>query len=250
LSCSPRLFDQTPGRRGSIGRFRLRVAVAAGWLAAIVVVAPAAADAAAGCEDCGAVRGTVAVEQATVRTDGPKRDLDVVVVLDPVGDEVPPPPSEKAEMDQRGLVFIPHVLAVQRGTTVTFLNNDNDQHNVYFLNDQTGETLDIGTWGQGVAIDHTFDEEGTIITLCKLHLEMAAYIVVVDSPWFVQSMLDSSSTRAEFVIEGVPPGEYELTVWHKKLKQKGGPTRITVNRGGTTQVDAVITKAKLAGRPG
>ncbi len=52
------------------------------------------------------------------------------------------------------------------------------------------DTLDIGTWGQGVSVDHTFEEAGTIITLCKLHLEMAAYIVVVESPWFVQIALD------------------------------------------------------------
>ncbi len=153
-------------------------------------------------------------------------------------------------MDQRGLVFIPHVLAVQRGTTVTFLNNDNDEHNVYFLDDRTGETLDIGTWGQGVAVDHTFAEAGTVITLCKLHLEMAAYIVVVKSPWFSRITLDPTSRRGAFAIEDVPPGEYELSVWHKKLKQKGGTTRVNVSRGAAVDVDAVITKAKYATKTG
>lgn len=198
------------------------------------------------CDGCGVVRGSVAVEQATVRTDGPKHDLDVVVSLDPVGGEEPPPSVATAAMDQRGLVFIPHVLAVRRGTTVTFLNNDNDEHNIYFLNDQTGETLDIGTWGKGVSVDHTFEEAGTIITLCKLHLEMAAYIVVVNSPWFIQITLDGSSRQGEFAIENVPAGEYELTVWHKKLKQKGGPARITVRPDGAVDVETVITKAKYA----
>ena len=232
--------------RGSFGRFRSRVAVVVGWLAVVVVFAAAATDAAPDCGDCGAVRGSVTVEQATVRTEGPKHDLDVVVYLDRVGGEDPPPTTVKADMDQRGLVFIPHVLAIQLGTTVTFLNNDNDQHNVYFLNDRTGDTLDIGTWAQGVSVDHTFDEEGTIITLCKLHLEMAAYIVVVTGPWFIQTMLDETNHRGEFLIDGVPPGEYELVVWHKKLKQKGGASRITVSRGETVDVEAVITKAKYA----
>jgi len=207
---------------------------------------PAAVQGTAGCDGCGVVRGSVAVEQATVRTEGPKNDLDVVVSLDPVAGEDPPPSTARATMDQRGLVFIPHVLAVQRGTTVTFLNNDSDEHNVYFLNDSTGETLDIGTWGQGVSVDHTFDEAGTVITLCKLHLEMAAYVVVVKSPWFVQIALDASSRRGEFVIENVPPGEYELSVWHKKLKQKGGATKVSVGRGESIEVDPIVTKSNYA----
>jgi hypothetical protein len=149
-------------------------------------------------------------------------------------------------MDQRGLVFLPHVLPVQRGTTVTFLNNDNDQHNVYFLFDETGETLDIGTWGPGVSVDHRFDETGEVIVLCKLHLEMAAYILVVDGPWLTKAELDDSGSSADFTLEGVPPGDYELRAWHKKLKQKGGTTRITVPEGGTSGVQVVITKAKYA----
>ena len=97
-------------------------------------------------------------------------------------------------MDQRGLVFLPHVLAVETGTTVTFLNSDNEQHNVYFLFDETGETLDIGTWGPGVSVDHRFDAPGEVIVLCKLHLEMAAYVVVLDTPWFATCELDDSAS--------------------------------------------------------
>ena len=206
----------------------------------------AARTAVGACADCGTVRGSVRVEQAAVRTDGPKHDLDVVVILDRVDGDDPPPVSARAEMDQQGLVFLPHVLAIQKGTTVTFLNNDNDDHNVYFLDDRTGETLDIGTWGRGVSVDHTFEREGTVITLCKLHLEMAAYIVVAPGPWFVHARLDEAGKQGDFAIEDVPPGQYELTVWHKKLKQKGGPATITVGGGATVDVESVITKAKYA----
>lgn len=232
---------------------------AAGWcrpatalLLAVVLAsagAPAAAGAAAAgdCPGCGGVAGSVTVQQATFRTEGPKHDRDVVLYLDRVeGAEPPPPARARASMDQKGLVFIPHVLAVQRGTTVTFLNSDNDQHNVYFLNDRTGETLDIGTYGPGVSVDHTFDEAGTVITLCKLHLEMAAYVVVVDGPWLTVAQLDPSTSSAHFEIRGVPPGEYQLTAWHKKLRQKGGTARVSVPPDGTARVEVVITQGKYA----
>lgn len=206
---------------------------------------PGAAAAAPG----GTVAGTVTVERATLHTDGPKHDRDVVVFLEPVDGGAPSPADAAVSMDQRGLVFIPHVLAVRRGTTVIFLNNDNDQHNVYFLFDETGETLDIGTWGPGVSVDYRFEEAGEVIILCKLHLEMAAYVLVLDHPWFTTCELDDSGSEASFRIEGVPPGEYTLSAWHKKLKQKGGSARITVAEGGTTELDLVITKPQYARGP-
>jgi plastocyanin len=222
---------------------RSRSLSAAALLAALVLATGAAG---ADCAGCGAVTGSVRVEQASVRTDGPKHDRDVVLELRSVAGPAQPPCTDRASMDQKGLVFVPHVLAIRKGTTVKFLNSDAEQHNVYFLDDRTGETLDIGTWGPGVSVDHTFDEPGMVITLCKLHLEMAAYVVVTDGPWFTAVQLDPSGTSAEFKIEGVPPGEYELSAWHKKLKQKGGVARVTVAPGGTTEADVVITRAKFA----
>ncbi|MGE5243590.1 MAG: plastocyanin/azurin family copper-binding protein [Betaproteobacteria bacterium] len=194
------------------------------------------------------VSGTVSVEQAPLRTDGPKHDRDVVVILDRVSGGNHPMANGHAQMDQRGLVFIPHVLAIQKGSTVTFLNNDNDLHNVYFLDEQTGKTLDIGTWGPGVPVDHRFTTAGTVIVLCKLHLEMAAYIVVSDSPWFIAAQVDPTTRKASFSIKDVPAGEYRLSVWHKKLRPLGGPARVVVPQSGSVDVPVVLTTASRAGK--
>ena len=134
-------------------------------------------------------------------------------------------------MDQKGLVFIPHVMAMQLGQSVEFLNSDNDKHNVYFLHDETGETLDIGTWGPGTSVTHTFDQAGLFITLCTLHLEMAAYILVFPHPYFCLVEFDEETGQASYSLADVPAGEYELHVWHKKLKQMQGPKTITVVPG-------------------
>ena len=190
--------------------------------------------------------GTVRVEQATIRSDGPKHDRDVVVMLHPAAGARLPPANGRAAMDQRGLVFIPHVLAVQKGTTVTFLNNDTDLHNVNFLDEETGRTLDIGTWASGVGVDHRFLASGTTIVLCKLHLEMAAYVVVSDSPWFTTVQIDPGRGSAPFSIANVPPGEYRLTVWHKKLRPLAPPERIIVPQAGTVDVPLVLTTASRA----
>lgn len=194
----------------------------------------------------GAVSGVIRVERACVKTDGAKSFKDVIVHLKPLTPGVYPPPAEHAVMDQQGLVFIPHVMAVQKGTTVDFLNSDNDRHNVYFLYDATGDTLDIGTWGPGQTVSHTFRKSGLVITLCQLHLEMAAYILVLDYPFFTVAAIDEKTRSARYEISGVPAGNYVLKVWHKKLKMKWGAAEVGVAAGKTTTLDIDVTRAKYA----
>lgn len=193
----------------------------------------------------GTVMGTIKLERARVVTEGAKSFRDVVISLEPVEKQAFTAPSKHIEMDQKGLVFIPHVMAVQMGTPVDFLNSDNDRHNVYFLFESTGETLDIGTWGPGQTVTHTFTETGEVITLCQLHLEMAAYILIFDHPYFTIAEIDSDSQTASFQIDGVPPGDYVLKAWHKKLKMKGESRPISVGSDPLT-ADLVITKKKYA----
>ncbi len=215
---------------------RLVLIVAAGSLMASAGAAQAA--------DSGSVAGVIEVHKARVKTRGAKSFKDVVVYLEPEAPVVYPPPAEHAVMDQRGLVFIPHVMAVQVGTKVDFLNSDHDRHNVYFLYDQTGDTLDIGTWGPGETVSHTFKDSGLVITLCQLHLEMAAHILVLDTPFFTMAEIDAKTQQASYEIGEVPAGNYVLEAWHKKLKMKTGAVRVTVVAGETATVDFAITKKK------
>jgi len=218
----------------------------------IVMIATIGCLAAAGpapAAGAGTVAGVVEVQKARVKTHGAKSFKDVVVYLEPLAPAAHPPPAEHAVMDQRGLVFLPHVMAVQKGTTVDFLNSDNDRHNVYFLYDQSGDTLDIGTWGPGESVSHTFTKTGLVITLCQLHLEMAAYLLVLEHPFFSVAEIDGKTQRANFEIRGVPAGNYILKAWHKKLKMKTGSARVTVAAGKTTTADIVITPAKYAQSP-
>lgn len=190
----------------------------------------------------GTVTGFIEVQKTRVMTTGPKSFKDVVVFLEPVTAVDFSPPTAHAVMDQRGLVFIPHVLAIQKGTTVDFLNSDNDRHNVFFLYDSTGETLDIGTWGPGQSVSHTFKEPGVVIVLCQLHLEMAAYIIVLEHPFITVAEVDPGEQRARYEIKGMPAGEYTLKVWHKKLKLKDGPVHVSLAADETKNLDIAITR--------
>lgn len=209
-------------------------------------------------QTAGSISGTISVVRTKVKTKGVKSSKDVVVYLEQVGDNDFPDPERSAKMDQKGLVFIPHVLPIQRGTTVDFLNNDNDKHNVYFVNNETGDTEDIGTWMPGESKSRKFERSDaedessktrnpeTLISLCKLHLEMAAYVVVMENPFFVMTPIDGDSQKAQFTMKNIPPGEYSLNTWHKKLKLKGGSKKVIITAKETTTVNLEITKKKYA----
>ncbi len=210
----------------------------------------------------GTIKGTVSVYRTRVKTAGLKSDKNVVVYLEKVAGNGFPPPVKYKRIDQKGLAFIPHVLAIQKGTTVEFLNNDNDKHNVYLV-DETNKTDDLGTAPPGKSIIRRFDKPKRDkyriaalnnklgiavenIALCKIHLEMAAYVVVLNNPFFTMASIDGKPQKAQYTIKNVPPGKYQLNIWHKKLKLKGGAREIVVEQGKTTTVDMEITKAKYA----
>ncbi len=55
-----------------------------------------------------------------------------VVYVDAIAGKTFPAPTAKPVIDQKGLMFQPHIVVVQQGTTVEFLNSDKVAHNVFW----------------------------------------------------------------------------------------------------------------------
>jgi plastocyanin len=139
------------------------------------------------------------------------------------------PSTEKpVTMDQKGLLFQPHVLVVPVGTTVEFLNSDQVQHNVFWpsVSGDKKKSHNMGTWPQGQKKPFKFTEPGVVPLLCNVHPEMSGYIVVVPNNHYAETGADGS-----YSIANVPDGQYTVTAWHegKKVQSK----KITVS-GDTT----------------
>lgn len=166
----------------------------------------------------------------TVTARGLPSNADVVVSLLAPGLSVTPP-ARPVEMDQKGKVFIPHVLPVTRGTTVRFLNSDPFAHNVFSPEGR----YDLGSWQQGEVRDHTFTKVGVYTQLCRIHPEMEAFVIVLDTPYFAKT-----DQTGAFQIRGVPAGRYTLVAWSEKLKELKQP--ITVEAGKPTTVRLVLGK--------
>src|SRR5208283_5613368 len=74
-----------------------------------------------------------------------------VVYVDAIAGKTFPAPKEHPVIDQKGLMFVPHIVVVQQGSTVDFLNSDTVAHNVFWTaisgNKKLGHNL--GTWPKG-----------------------------------------------------------------------------------------------------
>jgi plastocyanin len=161
----------------------------------------------------------VAAELEVEITAGRRAIDDAVVYALPRG-ESPPPPRNSAIMDQKNRSFVPHVLVVQTGTSVSFPNSDNIRHQVYSFS--PAKRFQIPLYEGTPAEPITFDKAGVLTLGCNIHDQMSAYIVVVDTPYF------ASTTEGRAVLDGLPAGTYTVHVWRAGARQSPPPQEVTV----------------------
>ena len=156
-----------------------------------------------------------------------------------VGGETPrPAPARGKVITQRNKTFIPRVLAVTVGSKVSFRNEDAIFHNVFSLSKPND--FDTGLYKQGATYTQTFQRAGVVQILCNIHSSMLGFVYVVDSPYYAQA--DSAGA---FTIKGVPPGDYELKVWHEAAS-KTVEQRLSVGANGARGVALQVAGDKRA----
>jgi plastocyanin len=152
---------------------------------------------------------------------------DVVVYLkDPAVRSTPP--TLKAELLQEHESFVPHVLAVTKGTTVDFPNGDPIYHNVFSLSG--AGTFDLGRYPQGQSRSQKMAKAGIVKVFCHIHSQMSATILVFDHPYFTIPQESGS-----FELANVPPGSYTIVGWHERVGERTAGVR--VERGRATTID-------------
>ena len=79
---------------------------------------------------------------------------------------------------QKGKVFSEAEVALKKGETLVFLNDDNIPHNV--LSTTPGHQFNMGLIGPGHATPVTFDKAGNIQIFCAMHPTMKMVVKVTD----------------------------------------------------------------------
>lgn len=176
---------------------------------------------------------------AVCRLDGPAEN--VVVILTAPQLKMPEPPAIPVVLDQRNLRFLPHVLPILRGTTVLFPNSDPIRHNVFSASE--ARMFNLGTYSSGMKRTVTFEKPGVVELLCNVHPEMSAYILVLETPYFILT-----DKRGFFRIDDVVPGRYSVSFW---CEHRGFISRNLVvgpDRTSTVHASLHVNEVQLAGR--
>jgi plastocyanin len=123
-----------------------------------------------------------------------------------------PTPTAEVVVDQRGCIYQPHVVGVQVGQPLTFVNSDATTHNVRTV-PKKGHGTNFSMPREGMRSTRTYKRPQVMMqTKCDIHPWMSAWIGVIPHPAFAISAADG-----RFEITGVPPGDLVLEVWHEKL---------------------------------
>ena len=141
-------------------------------------------------------------------------------------------------MDQKGLMFAPHIMVVQQGTTVDFLNSDTVQHNVFWTaiggDKKAGHNL--GTWPKGEKRSFHLRQAGRRAAALQCASGHGGiHLIVSPTPYFAET--DDSGN---YKIKDVPDGSYTLAVWHEGAKNQSKP--VTVAGGG--KADFTLTQVR------
>ncbi len=109
------------------------------------------------------------------------------------------------QLDRR---FMPDMVVVPVGSTVSFPNMDPIFHNIYSLSKP--KSFDLGSYDKGETRKVTFPKPGIVEIYCHLHPNMAATVVVVPNRWYARP-----DSNGQYRISNVPPGQYTVVAWHK-----------------------------------
>jgi plastocyanin len=117
-----------------------------------------------------------------------------------------PAPRDEATLAQQNERFVPRVLPIVAGQSVSFPNRDRIYHNVFSVSSTT--SFDLGQYkASDPARSQTFDKPGLVPVYCNIHPQMISYVVVLENRAFAITGEDGA-----FELR-VRPGKLSLNAW-------------------------------------
>ena len=132
-------------------------------------------------------------------------------------------PTDAVVIDQKACLFSPRVTALRTGQPLEFVNSDPTQHNVKTAPDpkySKGFNLNLARKGsRGQA--RLSKAEVAVRLSCDYHGWMEAWVAALDHPFFQVTGEDGT-----YSLKGLPPGDYEIAVWHETLGERSAKVHL------------------------
>lgn len=149
-------------------------------------------------------------DQVVVNANGTLKNV-FVYVKSGLAKKKHPAPKEKVKFDQSGCQYDPHVFGVMVDQKIEITNSDETLHNVHAL-PKNSKQFNIAQPKKGMKMVQSFSAPEVMVKIkCEVHTWMAAYVGVMDHPYFAVSGDDGA-----FAIPDLPAGDYEVAAWHEK----------------------------------
>ena len=130
--------------------------------------------------------------------------------------------------------FTPRVQLARPGAPAKTTSHDALLHTTNAQQDGGRTLFNVGLPVPNMVVTRNLNGPGLVRITCNTHTWMRGYIVVTDELAVV------TGPDGAFELKGVPPGTYELRVWHELLKV--APQRVTVKAGAATTVALSATR--------
>ena len=149
----------------------------------------------------GTITGTVTVTRPAGVEAGP-----ILVYVVGFSEPTTEPDVEIRQVSKR---FVPDLVGLTVGQSVTFPNGDPFLHNVFSPTET--RRFDLGSYEKGQSRSRKFPDAGVIDVYCNIHPEMSATVVVLPNRRHVIAKPDGS-----FTIEGVPAGTWNVFAYSRR----------------------------------
>jgi hypothetical protein len=125
--------------------------------------------------------------------------------------------------------FTPRVQLARPNASVRTTSKDSILHTTQAQLENGRTIFNVALPVPGLNINKPIGGAATVRLSCNTHPWMRGWMIVTDDAAAI------SGADGRFTIDNVPPGTYELRVWHESLK--GAPQRITVTAGKPTDIN-------------
>ena len=158
------------------------------------------------------VHATPPLTEKVVVADGKLANTYVRIKSGLKGWEIPAAPDEPVYFDQKGCIYMPHVVGMQQGQQLLVRNDDPVTHNVN-MHARRNPRMNQSQAQKSPPLEFSpAKAELRIQVKCDIHPWMGAWLHVEEHPWFGVSDADGG-----LVIQDVPPGTYVLEAIHEAL---------------------------------
>lgn len=144
-------------------------------------------------------------------------------------------PAQNPVLGQNGCHYTPHVLAFPAGGSVDILNNDGILHNIHTWSEKNPPFNKAQPKFKKKMTEKFEHPEVPFKVTCDAHGWMSGWLVVQDHPYYVVT-----DANGAFQLTEVPPGDYELKIWHETLGETA--QKVSVKAKEDTKVSVELAK--------